>query len=262
MPTDLISLISPKNLILFIIIFTRLSGMMTTMPLMAHYPIPMQAKTWFMAVVAFVMFPVILAKTGFQIPTSVPELLIVLLKEFLIGYTVGFISNIIFISVEISANLISMQMGLTAAQAMDPITGDSSPILTQAYTIIAGFIFIGINGYQWIFSAIFKTFQVIPPGYGIFIDGNTTHNIIYMTSQIFTIGIGIALPIFAVLLITDVLLGFTAKMMPKMNIFMVALPVKIYLGLSLLIILTPQITSRIGLLMEKHLPSIITILGG
>lgn len=262
MPTDLIAILSPKNLVLFVIVFTRLSGMITSAPLISTYPIPIQIKVWFMATVAFIMFPIVLAKTGFQMPTNIPELSLILIKEFMIGYITGFVANVIFIGVEIAADLISMQMGLTAAQAMNPMTGDTSPILTQAYTILASMIFIGLNGYQWIFSAIYKTFQIMPPGYNIAVGGTLAYNVIYLTSQIFTIGLGIALPIFSVLIITDVLLGFTAKMMPQMNIFMVALPVKIYLGIILFVMLTPPMCSQIQILLEKYLTSIISVLGG
>ncbi len=262
MPVELVALLSPKNLILFIVIFTRLSGMMATAPLISAYPIPMQIKVWFMAAIAFIMFPIVLAKTGFQLPTNIPELTLILLKEFIIGYTIGFIANVVFIGVEISANLISMQMGLTAAQAMNPMTGDTAPILTQAYTLLASMIFISLNGYKWLFSAIYKTFQIMPPGYEFFVNGTFTHNVILLTSQMFIIGLGIALPIFSVLVITDVLLGFTAKMMPKMNIFMVALPVKIYLGLILFIMLIPPMYLQIKLLLEKYLTGIMIILGG
>lgn len=262
MPTDLIALLSPTNLVLFVIVFTRLGGMITSAPLISTYPIPMQIKVWFMAMVAFIMFPIVLAKTGFQMPTNIPELSLILIKEFTIGYIVGFVANVLFIGVEIAADLVSMQMGLTAAQAMNPMTGTTSPILSQAYTILASIIFIGLNGYHWIFSAVYKTFQIMPPGYNIAISGTITHNVIFLTSQIFTIGLGIALPIFSVLLITDVLLGFVAKMMPQMNIFMVALPVKIYLGLVLFIMLIPPMCSQLQILFEKYLTSIISVLGG
>lgn len=262
MPTDLIALLSPTNLVLFVIVFTRLGGMITSAPLISKYPIPIQIKIWFMAMVAFIMFPIVLAKTGFQMPTNIPELSLILIKEFTIGYITGFVANVLFIGVEIAADLVSMQMGLTAAQAMNPMTGDTLPILSQAYTILASMIFIGLNGYHWIFSAIYKTFQIMPPGYNIAISGTIAHNVIFLTSQIFTIGLGIALPIFSVLLITDVLLGFVAKMMPQMNIFMVALPVKIYLGLVLFIMLIPPMCSQLQILFEKYLTSIISVLGG
>lgn len=262
MPIDLLTLLSPKNLILFVVVLTRLSGMMTTSPLISAYPIPMQIKVWFMASVAFIMFPMVMATAGFEMPTNIPALSIILLKEFLIGYIAGFVANIVFVGVEISAELISMQMGLTAAQAMNPMTGDTSPILSQAYTILASFIFIGLNGYQWIFSAIYKTFQIMPPGYNFAISGQFSHNIIYLTSQIFIIGLSIALPIFSVLFITDVLLGFVAKMMPKMNIFMVAMPLKIYLGLILFIMLIEPMSSYIATLFEKYLSGIVSVFGG
>lgn len=262
MPTDLLALLSPHNLILFIVVFTRLSGMMTTAPLISTYPIPMQVKVWFMAAVAFILFPMVLAKAGFQTPTNIPELTIILIKEFMIGYIIGFVANIVFIGVEVAADLVSMQMGLTAAQAFNPMTGDTSPILAQSYTLVASMIFIGMNGYQWIFSAVYNSFQIMPPGFGFLISGTLTHNVLFLTSQIFIIGIGIALPVFSVLFISDVLLGFVAKMMPQMNIFMVAMPFKIYLGMLLLIMLMSPLCSQIQILLEKYLTSIMAVLGG
>lgn len=262
MAINLLTLLSPVNLILFIVILTRLSAMMMSAPLVGVYPIPIQVRIWFMAMVSFIMFPIISAQSHFLLPTNIPELMVILIKEFTIGYLVGFIANLVFIGVEISADLVSMQVGLTAAQAMNPMTGDTSPILSQAYTILASMIFISLNGFQWVFSALYKTFTLFPPGYGFFVTGTVAHNIIYLTSQIFEIGLSIALPIFSVLLMTDVLLGFVSKMMPKMNIFMVAMPAKLYIGFTLFIMLLPLMATQIQLLIQKYLSGIITMLGG
>lgn len=262
MAIDLLTLLSPKNLVIFVIILTRLSGLMTSVPLISKYPIPVQLKVWFIALIAFIIFPMVSAQIHLAIPTNIPELTVILIREFAIGYIIGFVADIVFIGVEISAELLSMQMGLTAAQALNPMTGDTSPILSQAYTILASMIFIGINGFHWIFSALYKSFQILAPSYTFTVSGNLANNIIMLSSQIFTVGLGIALPIFSVLVITDVLLGFVAKMMPKMNIFMVALPAKIYIGLVLFIMLMPQVTTQLQLLLSKYLASIITILGG
>lgn len=262
MPTNLLNILSPSNIILFVVVFTRFSGLMSSVPLISKYPIPIQIKVWFMAVVTFVVFPIVMAKSGFHAPTSVPELTLILLKEFIIGYIIGFIANVVFIGVEIAADLVSMQMGLTAAQAMDPTTGDTSPVFGQAYTILASFVFIGMNAFHWVFMGMCKSFQVVPPGYQVVITGNLTQNVIYLTSQMFVIGLSVALPIFSVLLITDFLLGFVAKMMPKMNIFMVALPVKIYLGLLLFIMLLQPMYDQMQALFAKYLSEIAVILGG
>ena len=95
----------------------------------------------------------------------------------------------------------------------------------------------------------------MPIGYNIVFSPELVGNIVTVSGQIFGIGLGISLPIFGVLFITDVLLGFTSKMMPQMNIFMVSMPLKIYLGLLLsLMFMRPMaeyITVIIGQFMEK-----------
>ena len=259
MPTELLVLLSPKNLILFVVVFTRLGGLMTSAPLFSTYPIPTQIKAWLVATLTFIIFPVVMAKSGFQAPTSVPELSVILLKEFMIGYIIGFCSNMIFIGVEMAANLISTQMGLTAGQALNPVSGDQSPILSQAYTLMAAMIFLSLHGHQWLFSAVYQSFQSIPPGYEFIMNGTIIKEVILMTGQMFPISLGIALPIFAVLLINDVLLGFVSKMMPQMNLFMVAMPMKIYLGLILAIMFLQPMYEYITVLTERVLKGVAGI---
>ena len=256
MPTDLLVLLSPHNLILFIVVFTRLGGLMTSAPLFSTYPIPPQVKIWFIALVAFIIYPMVMAKSGFQTPTNMPELTVILLKEFMVGYIIGFISNIIFISVEMAAELLSIQMTLSMAQALNPVSGITSPVLGQAYTLMASMIFIGLNAHQWLFSAIYQSYNAIPPGYGFFIDGHLAHQIIFLTGQMFTISLGIAIPILGVLLIADVLMGFMSKMMPQMNIFMVAMPLKVYLGILLMIMFMGPMYGHISMLTERMLTEI------
>jgi len=257
MPTELLVLLSPKNLILFIVVFTRLGGLMTSAPLFSTYPIPNQIKVWLIATITFIIFPMIMAKSGFQAPTNMPELTIILLKEFIIGYIIGFVSNLVFVAVEMAAELISLQMTLTAAQALNPVSGNNTPILSQVYTLMAAMIFLSLHAHQWLFSAVYQSFQAIPPGYEFVINGTIVKELIYMTGQMFPISLGIALPIFAVLLITEVLLGFISKMMPQMNIFMVAMPLKIYLGLLLGLMFLQPMYEHISMLIEQILKAVV-----
>src|SRR5574344_455078 len=259
MPTDLLIFLSPKNLILFICVFTRVGGLFTSAPLFSTYPIPAQVKTWLVALIAFIMFPIVLAKTNFLMPTSSPELTLILLKEFMIGYIIGFVANLVFMAVDVAANLTSLQMSLSVAQAVNPLSGENSVVMSQAYGYLAAMVFIVLNAHQWLFSAVFASFTKIPVSYSFLIDGQITQQIIYLTGQLFVLGLGIALPIFSVLLITDVLLGFVAKMMPQMNIFMVAMPLKIYIGLLLTIMFLQSIAEHLAILFEKFLKGLMVI---
>ena len=111
-------LFSVSNIILFMAIFTRMSGLFATAPLISTYPIPMQVKVWLAALIAFILFPIVQYNTTFVAPNSVPALTMVLLKEYAIGYAIGFCANLLFVGIELGVNTFTVQMGLSADQAL------------------------------------------------------------------------------------------------------------------------------------------------
>ena len=252
-------LFSMSNIILFMAIFTRLSGLFTTAPLFSTYPIPAQVKIWLSAAIAFILFPIVQANTQFVIPNSVPALTLILFKEFLIGVTIGFCANIMFVGIELGVNTFTVQMGLSADQALNPASGGRSPVLTQAFTYLSSMLFISLGAHQWLFSALYNSFKSLPIGYTLGVSPSIIEQIVIITSQIFSVGLGIALPIFGILFITDVLLGFTSKMMPQMNIFMVSLPLKIYLGMLLSLMFMRPMAEHMAVIIEQFLTKIAAI---
>ena len=252
-------LFSVNNIILFMAIITRLSGLFRTAPLFSTYPIPTQAKIWLAALIAFILFPIVQYNTNFIAPNTVPGLVIILFKEYLIGFTIGFCANIIFAGIEFGANMFAIQMGLSISQALNPVSGATSPVITRAYTYLASMIFIIIGAHQWLFAAIYNSFKSMPIGYSFTFSPAIVEHIIRFSGQLFDISLSVALPIFGVLFITDVLLGFTSKMMPQMNIFMVSMPLKIYLGLLLSLIFMRPMAEYIGVLTENFLTNVAQI---
>ena len=252
-------LFSVSNIILFMAIFTRLSGLFASAPLFSTYPIPNQVKIWLCAIVAFILFPIIQYNTTLTTPNSVPALTLILFKEFITGYAIGYCANLLFVGIELGVNTFTIQMGLSADQALNPTSGGSSPVLTQAYTYLASMLFVGLGAHRWLFSALFNSFKSIPIGYTIAFSPKLIEQIIIVTSQIFTVALEIAVPIFGILFITDILLGFTSKMMPQMNIFMVSLPLKIYLGLLLSLMFMRPMAEQMAVLIEQFLTKIALI---
>ena len=248
-----------SNIVLFMAIFTRLSGLFTSAPLFSTYPIPAQVKVWLAAAIAFILFPIVQVNTQFAVPNSVPALTLILFKEFAIGYAIGFCANILFIGIELGVNTFTIQMGLSADQALNPASGGNSPVITQVFTYLASMLFIGLGAHQWLFSAIYNSFKSMPVGYIVGFSPSLIDQIVIITGQIFSVGLGIALPIFGILFITDVLLGFTSKMMPQMNIFMVSLPLKIYLGLLLSLMFMRPMAEHMAVIIEQFLTKIAAI---
>lgn len=231
----LLKLLSPYNIIVYMLVFTRLSGLFQSAPFFSSLNAPMMTKIWFSAIMAFLIYPLVMASKNFILPHSMPEFIILLLLEFLIGFLLGFIANLIIEGVRMSGSIISIQTGLSMSEALDPITGINSNEISRLYVYLATLIFLATGAYQTLFATIFQSFSTFPIGTFPILENNFMISVVQLFSGIFKIALGVAFPIFAVLLTSDILLGMMSKMMPQMNIYMVALPVKIYIGLILFI---------------------------
>jgi flagellar biosynthetic protein FliR len=142
------------------------------------------------------------------------------------------------------------------SEALDPATGVSSNEISRIFIYLATLIFIGTGAYQMLFVALYNSYSAIPMGLFPLLDGNLVSAFIQLFGHMFKIAFGVALPIFSVLLISDVLLGLMSKMMPQMNIYMVALPVKIYIGFFLIFAFLSAISVYLQGTIEKYMHAI------
>ncbi len=262
MMTDLMLMLSPVNLIIFVLVMTRLSGMIAAAPFFSSIQAPFQAKAILVFLVAFIMYPMVAANASQTITShliDLPVLMVMIVKEAAIGAIIGFCANILFIGIQMAGEILSMQMGLSISNILDPVTQQSIPLLGQFYVFIASLTFIFINGHIWLFSSIYESYKVIPINYNLIFTGPLIERIVHFTSQMFSIAFSIIVPIYAVLIITAMILGLMSKALPRMNVFMVALPIKIYIGLALMCLFTIKTSTYLAGFMETFLKGIDTI---
>ena len=231
---DLVKLFEPRNIIAFMLVLTRLTGLFASAPFFSTFRVPAQIKLLFAAFVAFIMFPVLSAKSGFILPKTLPQLIIFTIIEFGVGYLIGFLANLVFDAIKMAGSIISIQMAISMADVLDPTTNERTPVISTTYNYMGILVFFAIGAHVWLFEALYLSFNSIPIGTSAFLTADLVGSISTMVASIFQISFALIMPIFAVLLVTDLLLGLMAKMMPQMNIFMVSLPFKVYCGLVLM----------------------------
>ena len=259
MMTDLLLMLTPANLIIFVLVMARLSGMMVSAPFFSTIQAPMQTKAILVFLVAFIMYPMVVSSAGSNILSGVidlPILIILMIKEVAIGALIGFCANLIFIGVQMAGHLLAMQMGLAISDVLDPVTQQNVPILGQFYLFIAIITFLFINGHIWLFSSIYNSYKVVPINYDFIFTGPLVEKVVSFTSQLFNIAFEMIVPIYAVLIIIAMILGLMSKAMPQMNVFMVALPVKIMIGLALMSMFVMQTSNYLATIMEEFLKNI------
>jgi flagellar biosynthetic protein FliR len=254
---DVVSLLSPEKVVYFVLVMTRLSGMMATAPLISTYPIPNQIKACLVALIAFITYPLISKVCPIEnMPVDLLGLGIMSFKEVVVGAIIGFCMNLIFVAIQIAGQLVSIQMSLAMSDILDPVTKTQTPVVGQFYLFIAMIVFLYINGDHYLFKSVLDSYNLIPIDANFILQGALVEKIIYFTSQIFVIAFSLVMPVYSVLLILEVLLAFTSKMMPQMNIFMLAMPFKIYIGIALMAIFISKTYSFMATTIENLLISV------
>ena len=139
---NLLNLLSPYNIVIFMLVFTRIAGMIQTAPFFSSIQAPMMTKLWFAAITAFIIYPLIFASKAYIAPRGIAEFIILIVFEFLIGYLIGFIANLIIEGVRMAGNIFAIQMGLSMSEALDPATGISSNEISKIYIYLTTLIFL------------------------------------------------------------------------------------------------------------------------
>lgn len=260
--TDYSNFFSIPSLIVFILVLSRLSGLMASAPFFSTFPAPMPAKIGLISMIAFIMYPFALQNSHFVIPHDMFSMTILMFKEIFIGVLIGFCANLVFIGIQTGGQLLSIQMGLTIANTIDPMTRQNVPVIGQFYLYIASLLFIVLNCDKWLFGSIYDSFQLMPIGLDLSFTTKIVPTVLFYTSQIFVISFGLVMPIFAMLLLIDIALGFISKLIPQMNVFMVGLPIKIWIGFILMSLFMINSSLYIGNVMKNWFENLINIFMG
>jgi flagellar biosynthetic protein FliR len=191
--------------------------------------IPVLSKTGLALITTIVLFPVVGHKVvGF--PESSLGLFALVTAEFVIGMTLGLLIQIFFEGVRMMGQLVGFQTGFAITNILDPQSGVQISILSNTSYLVAMVLFLVFNGHHVLIGALKESFEIINFG-SLSLDEQAFNKIIPVFGDMFLIAIKIGAPAIAALLFTKVVFGLITRLMPQMNIMIVAFPVQVFIGL-------------------------------
>ncbi len=225
----------------FGLIMTRLIGFFLVVPFYGSVQIPPRVKVGLLLFLTILIFPVV-SEAGPGEPPAPLEFSLFLLNEVLAGFLLGFIVFITFSSVQLAGQFIDLRMGFALVNVLDPQSGEQIPLAGQLKTIIATLLFLSLQGHHLLLRGIFESFEILALGqaFPILMTGEY---IMRVVGNLFYISFMMALPVIAVLFISDIVFGFLARTIPQINMFSVGIPTKILLGIMVFFLALPTFGS-------------------
>ncbi len=221
----------------FLLILTRVSAFLVTLPLFSHRTIPAMYKigfgfflTW---LIFFTLDPVIIEIDGVYF--------LLIMKEVIVGLTVGLIAMVLMYAIQVAGGFIDIPMGFMIANVIDPQTGMQSP-LTGGYLYTFALLFLlAIDAHHLLLDGIYYSYQFIPLNqiYIPFGNENILIHFLKTFTLMFLIAFQMAMPIVGCLFLVDVALGMIARAVPQVNVFVIGFPIKILVGFIVLLLAMP-----------------------
>jgi flagellar biosynthetic protein FliR len=247
---------------IFLLVLARMSSLFLSFPLTLMNFLPLNIRIMFLLSLSFFILPYI--EGAFNLSEiSLISFLLLVLKEILTGFFLSLVTWIFYSIAVYSSELISYMMGLTIVNIFDPTFGMVS-VLGRFFIFLFLIVFFSTGAYQIFFGAIFESFKIIPIG-GFSISDSLLKFFIREGTLLFYLGFKLAFPFIFTLFIVNLALALINRLIPQINVFIVGLPLQLYIGILFLLLGFNTIIHFFRILNERfidELLSVIKLLGG
>lgn len=255
--------VAVENFDAILLVLVRMSGLFILSPVFGRQNMPALFKVGF----SFFLTLIYVSATSnlaVDYKESMVLYVIYVAKELAIGIIMGYVTYIIMSGIYLAGQIIDNQIGFGYANVLDPITNIQVPLTSNFYYTYIILIFLLINGHHMIIRALFYSFDVIPLGQLTF-SSDVISELGGVMGEMFGIALRISAPIIAAVFIADVVLGVLSKTIPEMNVFMLGMPIKVFLGFFIMTITIANavpIAESLTSLMEENIVKFFNAMSG
>lgn len=229
-----------SNIDIYMLIFIRFIGMITVMPVIGGRGMPVMARLGLALIFSGIVYTSGNITDVYYYDTIMGYMLLIA-KEFFVGWVLGFIVYFMFSITYFAGHLTDQQVGFSMSNVFDPVTQTQVPISGNLYYFAFCALFITSGSYRTLIKTLFYSFKALPLGSAVIV-GND--KLVYLMMELMVkfliTGTMLALPVMGTILVVDVALGVLVKAVPKMNVFVVGMPLKVFIGLIAIWLIIPM----------------------
>lgn len=225
------------QLMAFILVLVRIGIFFGLWPVLGGQNFPRNVKLLLSIMFTMIVFPSI----GWQqLTESLGSNMVIWLvaREVAVGVVMIFVFRLLFQSVLVCGEIISISMGLSSAQTLNPVSGSRSSIVTQFQTMLVSVFFLAINGHHVFIGGLVESYHLVPLG-------STPIDLIHglrlaeVLQSVAVIGVKLSAPVLVSLFVMNVAMAIVGRAVPQINILITSFPINIMTGFLVLMVTIP-----------------------
>lgn len=248
-----------ENFTFFSLVVMRMGGFIYFNPIFGR---EQGLPTMFKSSLALMLSVIVFSSTEAVNPVSVGiiDYSIMLLKEFMIGYVIGFVMNLFSFVIVSGGELLDMQIGLSMSKVFDAQSNTQISATATLYNAMYMMMFFGTNTHLYIIHLMLHSYKVLPYNEVVF-GADMTRGILELFVLCVNLGIKMVFPIIALEFLVLMGMGMLMKTIPQINVFVINFQTKILVGFFLMMAFFTPIAEIISGLLDLMLRNVEIMFG-
>ncbi len=176
------------------------------------------------------------------------DLVVTMFVNLTVGALVGWVLGLPLHLFSVAGTVIDTSSGITLGSVFDPETRTTPGPVAMLYSFTAQALVIAAGGLVVVTQVLWLSTRVIALDGRLGTIGGVSAEVVDSVSMLFRRGVELSLPITAVLFVGEIAFGLLSRMVPQINMFLVGLPAKTLLTVSMLgsaAVLFPRFTDEV-----------------
>ncbi|MEQ1886162.1 MAG: flagellar biosynthetic protein FliR [Bryobacteraceae bacterium] len=220
----------------FLLVLARVSGFVAFLPLPVFRATADGIRVIFALVVTFALFPAWPNIANASVPVG--QLVAWAAAEAGFGLAAGIATAFLTETFQLAMQILGLQAGYGYATTIDPTSQADSSVLQVMSMLVTGLLFFSTGLDRALLRVLAKSFETFPAGSWTPVARNLD-GIVHLGSGMFSLGLRIAMPVVAFLLLIDVALALVGRMQQQLQLLSMAFPAKMLAALLGLATLSP-----------------------
>ena len=221
----------PDMIYAYLLILTRVGGTLMVLPGFGETFVSPRIRIAFAALLGFVLLPVLKPVLP-SVPANAYAMVVAVVHEAIIGIFLGIFARILLASLEIGGMIIASQMGISAATLFNPVLATQGSLISVFLTLAGIEIMFITDVHHLFFYAMRDSYVTFPATMSVPLS-DISDSIARVVNDSFRLAVQISAPFLVLATIFFVGMGLLSRLMPQMQIFFIAMPIQILLGLLL-----------------------------
>lgn len=226
------------QLVAFVLVLGRVAPLFALAPVLSSPLLPSRGKFVGAAALALALTPI--ASHGHAVPTDPLGFALALAREMAVGLAFALALGIVNAGIQAGTSLADTTVGFSFGALVDPVTGVQNAVIGQVYMIFATMVFLLSGGVRLMIMALARTYDLVPLGSvppTRTLAGLALHGL----EQVPVIGFELIAPVLLAIIVADAAFGLLARTVPQMQVFVLALPLKVLIAFAVIAVSLPVV---------------------